>query len=316
MLVVAFLVVGALSTHNAQAADITTLGSGNWSDTAVGLPWPGGTVPAITDNVIIAAGHIVTVTASTTVANLTINAATSKLVIASGQTLTVTGTFTNNGTGANGVLGPGTILFAGTASIAGAFTSTTFPNVTIGKVDGSSTNTVTITGITNGAPTMVDLTISAGATLTNTTFAAGINGNLAVAASGTLTAGSGVYTLGGTGKTITGTMTIPSLAISGTVTNNGILTVTTALTGATLTNGATGTLKITQTGAPSATIDASTFPGNTVEYNGASQTCKNITYANLIFSGSTAMVCPITSAVNLTVNGASSLLGQLLLVLP
>src|SRR2546422_7250227 len=52
--------LGALT--EVQAATITSTGSGNWNSTAAGAPWPGGTVPALGDTVIIANGSTVTMT--------------------------------------------------------------------------------------------------------------------------------------------------------------------------------------------------------------------------------------------------------------
>jgi len=61
---------------------------------------------------------------------------------------------------------------------------------------------------------------------------------------GTFTAGTGVHTFSGAGKTISGSLeiAIANVAVTGTVTNSGTLTVAAALTGTgTLTNGATCT---------------------------------------------------------------------------
>jgi hypothetical protein len=60
---------GALSTalagSQATAATglITTAGSGNWSSTVPGAPWPGGVLPNTSDDVLIADGHTVVVDA-------------------------------------------------------------------------------------------------------------------------------------------------------------------------------------------------------------------------------------------------------------
>jgi hypothetical protein len=42
-------------------ATITILASGNWSSTTVGVPWPGGTLPASTDRVVVPTGMTLTV---------------------------------------------------------------------------------------------------------------------------------------------------------------------------------------------------------------------------------------------------------------
>lgn len=55
-------------------ATITTGGSGNWSSTTNNAPWPGGTLPASTDDVVIANGHTVTLDTTTAVAlTVTVN---------------------------------------------------------------------------------------------------------------------------------------------------------------------------------------------------------------------------------------------------
>lgn len=46
--------LGPMATP-ALAATITTAGSGNWNSTTPNAPWPGGTVPAAGDSVIIRA---------------------------------------------------------------------------------------------------------------------------------------------------------------------------------------------------------------------------------------------------------------------
>lgn len=50
-------------------AAITTAGSGNWTSTTVNAPWPSGTVPTNADDVTIAKNHVVTLDATTCVAN-------------------------------------------------------------------------------------------------------------------------------------------------------------------------------------------------------------------------------------------------------
>jgi len=55
ILTVSFFLMSSMS----WAATITTTGSGNWSSTTADAPWPGGTVPSSTDNVIIAHAVVV-----------------------------------------------------------------------------------------------------------------------------------------------------------------------------------------------------------------------------------------------------------------
>jgi hypothetical protein len=119
--------------------------------------------------------------------------------------------------------------------------------------------------------------------------AVAVNSNFAVNTGATFTAGAGVHTFGGSGKTIGGTIsiiTIPSVTITGTVTNNSNnLIVTTALAGgSTLTNGAGATLSLAITNAnfTLTTLVANTNP-NTVKYcyASANQNVRNITYHHL-----------------------------------
>jgi hypothetical protein len=58
------VVIALVSASMAQT--ITTAGSGNWSSTTAGAPWPGGTVPTATDTVIIADSHTVTIDSTAT----------------------------------------------------------------------------------------------------------------------------------------------------------------------------------------------------------------------------------------------------------
>ncbi|MFA7286088.1 MAG: hypothetical protein WC052_00240 [Patescibacteria group bacterium] len=126
---------------------------------------------------------------------------------------------------------------------------------------------------------------------------------------GTFTPGTGTLTLSGTSKQITGTPTSESfydLTISGTVASTRSFTVShtmtvngtftpgasdvVTLTGATLTG--SGTVKVTRTTTIPAfvnqyayTTPAPTLTNLTVDYSGTSQIVTNLTYSNLIVSG-------------------------------
>ncbi len=95
------LVLGLMMTlllaGNVFAATVTSVGSGNWSN---GSTWDSGSVPTASDDVVIAAGHIVTLDGSYSANSLTINATgTLRFGSASGSyTLTIAGNVTNNGT--------------------------------------------------------------------------------------------------------------------------------------------------------------------------------------------------------------------------
>lgn len=232
-----FFVVLFFSFIGANAATITTTGSGNWNSTIVNAPWPGGIVPLTTDNVIIAAGHTVTVTVttpSTSITNLNLSTTTSKLIINIGQTLTVTGTFTNLGTTTNGVNGPGTILFTGTTSL-GVLTATgVIPNVTI---DAGSVVTITAsTNITNLnlGTTTSKLIINSGQTLTVTgTFANagtttnGVNGPGTILFTGTTS--FGVLTATGVLPNVTIGASAVTVTVSTGIANLNLRTITSRL---------------------------------------------------------------------------------------
>ncbi|MCX8015611.1 MAG: SBBP repeat-containing protein, partial [candidate division WOR-3 bacterium] len=152
---------------------------------------------------------------------------------------------------------------------------TIYDNVTI-----ATGHTVTV----DGSAGCKNLTIQTGATFDNSgNYAFAINGDLIN--DGTFTAGTGVYTFGGSADSISGTnpVVIPNLSMVGSYTNNTTLTVSTTLSGAgSLIQGTNATLNI---GAPTVgpSLNASAT-GNTVRYNSTTQdqTIKGITYHNLV----------------------------------
>ena len=233
--------------------------------------------------------------------NLTLSGSGAK-TLTSG--LTVGGNLTLNGTatattvaaftvGGNLTVGSGTIFATGTTS---TYTLTVTGTTTVGgTLTLANTGNKTFTG---------NVTVNSGGTW-NETGAAAISfaGNLQN--DGTFTASTGAHTFTGTARTISGAnvVAIPSLTISGTTTNNGILTVSTTLAGSsTLTNGTNATLNF---GGSSITPTlTATATGNTVNYTGAAQTVKGSTYNNLTLSGSGAK-----TTTGATVNGILSLEG-------
>lgn len=86
-------------------ATVTTGGSGNWSSTTPNAPWPGGTLPNATDDVIVATGHTLTVDGNYTIGSSPDNittyaidcAGTGMLTINTACTLTVKGNVRFNG---------------------------------------------------------------------------------------------------------------------------------------------------------------------------------------------------------------------------
>ena len=203
-----------------------------------------------------------------TAANLSIGG---NLQINNGNTLTVPSTYTLSVGGATTIAG--TLALSSTAASGHNFTG----DVTISASTGVWNNS-------GNAP------VTFGGSLTN---------------NNTFTAGNGTYTFTGTSKTISGTVSIPNLAISGTIQNNGTLTVSNTLSGTgTLTQGSGSTLYLGGT-INISTLDASTN-SNTVVYNGSSsQTIKATTYSSLTLNNSAGA----TIAGDVTVNGTLSLSG-------
>jgi hypothetical protein len=125
-------------------------------------------------------------------------------------------------------------------------------------------------------------------------------GNLTVSG-GTFTAGTGVHTFSGSGKTVTGTISIPKLTVNGTCTNAVTLTVGTALAGSgTLFQGANSTLNIGGTSS-GLTLNATANTPNTVAFIATgSQSVPGLTYNNLTFSGASTKTLAGATTVNST----------------
>jgi len=213
----------------------------------------------------------------------------------------------------------------GNLALSGTASATTTVGLTIGgNLDvGSGTNfTVAGFSITVNGTTTVDGTLTISSTTGTKTFTGDViinsggiwsetvsesisfGGNLQN--DGTLTGGTGTHTFSGSTKTFSGAnqTSIPSVTVSGTYTNNGILNVSTALAGGGgLTQGTSATLNIGGTsGIATLTANAT---GNTVNYTGAGQTVKATTYHHLTLSGSGAKTMTSVS----TINGNFNLLG-------
>ncbi|MEO8427538.1 MAG: hypothetical protein ABI651_10550, partial [Verrucomicrobiota bacterium] len=262
------------STTLGFAATVTTAGNGNWNSTTVNAPWPGGTVPATTDNVIIRAGDSVTVTANATINSITFNNASAiaaTLTVNTGVILTVTAgvTLQNSAT----LNTSATIAGAGTLNCASVTTGgNTLPT--------AGTTTSTLTSTISSLAMSASLTVRAqknGVPINQATFAFA-SGAVSVGGSAVLNADSGaVATLTLATGAATGTLTLP------------------------------GATPFSTPGAGTATFTAN-GTGATVVYSGAAQTVKFVTYKHLTLSGSgvKTLTSIATISGNLTLSGTAT----------
>lgn len=87
----ALAAIAMLAPTGTWAAVVTTAGSGNWSSTTLNAPWPGGTIPATTDSIIVASGHNLTHDSARTCAGMTVNGGGTLTLPTGNLTLTVNG---------------------------------------------------------------------------------------------------------------------------------------------------------------------------------------------------------------------------------
>jgi hypothetical protein len=286
--------------------------------------WCGGVPTLVTDVVIPSGGNQPTISAAALCNNITLNSG-AFLTISGSNTLTVSGNWANNG----GALtaNTSTVTFNGSGKTIGGTTPTTFYNVALsgsatvstaaaitigGNIAIGDGTTFTIAGFTTtvtGATTVGEgtsgqleissatgtktfnglITVAVGGTWTNTAANSTVTFHNGITNNGTFSAGTGVHTFNTNNQSLTGTLSIPSVTVTGvTLTNNNTLTVATALSGTGgLTQASNATLNI-GTASVITTLDASTNSGNTVNYTGAGQTVHTGNYQNLGLSGSGA----------------------------
>ncbi len=311
--------VGVFSTAKVEASTITSVGTCtnpaapcNWTD---GTTWGGGSAPAATDVVIISATDYITGTTITT---------TSPGTITNNGNLTVTTDLTGDGAFTNAT--GSTLTLVGASTISGVLTATANNTVnytgaaqtlkdtashTYYNLNLSGSLAKTMTGITT-----ITGNFSMSGSATATTFLTTIGGALDISGTAAMTTGASLTVTGtssvGAGTSLTNaatfTLTAPTTAVAGTLTNNGIFTVATALTGAgtVVNNASTSTLNIGQSGFPGPTITA-TAADNTVVYSAGSVNCKATAYSILNFTGSGgAIVCALTGAKDITLSNSGA----------
>jgi hypothetical protein len=278
--------------------------------------------PAYGNLTLTASGAVTKTAAGALVINGTLTVGASNTLADGGYTITVKGNVANNGThsgagkiylnGGSGshTLSGGTSAFgnlelsdANGATWSGTGTTTVNGTLTVTAgtlATGSFTTGLSVTGntgisgtlsttSTTGTKIYGNITVNNGGTW-NVTVAEAftINGN--IQNDGIFTSNTGVYTLAGSGKTLSGNndVTIASATIGGSYTNNGVFTVSTALAGGgTIIQGTNSTLNVG--GTFTTTTTTLTASGNTVVYMGTSgsQTIKGTTYNDLVIDKST-----------------------------
>jgi hypothetical protein len=293
---------GSPATPTGPAYGTTSTQTGNFN---IGTTWGGACsssctagvdYPATSESVTIANGHTVTLTATQTVVNATINSGgtlslgsnTLILTGTGGSPLSISGTFTP---------GTGTIQYTGATVVVAP---TTYYDLTTGGTGSyalSSTTTVSHTlSITSGA------TLSPGS---NTLILSGTGTPLSI--SGTFTAGTGTVQYTGSTATVTAT-TFKNITLGGTGTYtlpasgwtiDGNLTVT---TGATVTKDA-GTITF---GNSAGTV---TVTGNATNNDLGTISIGNSSAAKVVNLGSSIKftAITITSGATLSLNGANTL---------
>ena len=224
---------------------ITSTQSGNWNSTST---WVGGSVPDSIDNVVIAAGHTVTVTAGATCRKVNFTGTGGVVSVNTGITLSVSTSVNVDQADQNNA---GTISGLGTLTCTSINVGTSTPSLTAGRT----------TTLTSSISTLIS---TGSITLTSRNFSSNNNNPLFYLQSGTLTC-TDVTTVHPSG-TNTATISLTTGAATGTL----------KLTGATpFTLDTDGTNSITLNGS-----------GATVEYSGTAQTVRNTSYTNLTLSGS------------------------------
>ncbi len=281
----------------AMAATCTSIATGNWNSAAT---WscvgsPAATIPGAADSAIIASPNTVTLTATASVIDLTVN--TGGIFSLGGNTLTVSGNVTNNGTITNAA-GTGILQSTGNAAVisgtngtfsgsARLYTAGTAPSIVAGATL-TFAGTAQIRAGRNGTTVVSNSVLIINGTITSTQVA-GTN-MLRLYATSTVIGSTGVI------NAANSTITFNNAAAK--LTNNGSVTVQKVTQNATTngwTQGANSSLTVSAAstfGTASATtgLNASAV-GNTVTFNTPATPVAPVsnTYYNLAGTG---VACP------------------------
>lgn len=291
-----------LASGMAQAATCTSKANGNWNSAGT---WSctAGTTPAAGDTVVI--NHQVTLNNNYPITNVTINAGGVLVDDSNTRTLTISGNLTLNGAVNNGggrvnlnVTGNSSVVSgSGALNSARVYFSGTAPQIAAGANLTFNGNSRFYTGRNlAGAPVA-----SSVLTINGT-----INSNVPIATTNFMRLYANSTVIGATGVLNAGVSDIRYRTATATLTNKGSVTIGQVVGNAatsTWTNAANSTLNVLGPLLATGTLNASAA-GNTVNYNGAAQTVKPATYANLTLSGSGAKSMAAT-----TINGNFTMSG-------
>ncbi len=271
-----FLVMLLAATIGGKAATVTTAGSGNWNSTTANAPWPGGTVPQSTDDVIIRAGDAITVTANATINSVAFNNSSS-----TPATITVNASVLF--TVSTGITLQNSATVATSATIAGSGTV----NCASLAVGGTTTPTIASTITCTLTSTVSNLAVSGNMSVLSKRPSAAVinNASFALAYGSVRVGGSAILNAD---TTATATLTLATGAQSGTLT----------LAGAT---------PFSTPGAGTATFSPNGTTA-TVQYSGGAQTVRAVSYRHLTLSGSGVKTLTSVTTVNgnLTLSGTAS----------
>lgn len=163
-------------------------------DWSLASTWSSAVVPSSSDDVIIPAGSVITISGNAACNSLTIDAGAT-LILTSGATLTVNGNFTNNGT----LTDSGMMIAAGASSLISGSSPTTFNKLVVNAgtnvssvVQISSDVVITNLSLLNGT-----LQVTGGTTTVTNGFNIPASSGIAVSAGATLNTGN--YTINNKG---------------------------------------------------------------------------------------------------------------------